>query len=51
MRDVTWPGMCYAQIARLFARQEGLGPRVVRRQEGLRRFRLGQEFAEQKYAL
>ena len=51
MRDVTWPGMCYAQIARLFARQEGLGPRVVRRQEGLRSFRLGQEFAEQKYAL
>ena len=51
MRDVTWPGMCYGQIARLFARQEGLGPRVVRRQEGLRSFRLGQEFAEQKYAL
>jgi len=51
MRDVTWRGMCYAQIGRLFARQEGLGPRVVRRQEGLRSFRLGQEFAEQKYAL
>ena len=51
MRDVTWAGMCYAQIGRLFVRQEGLGPRVVRRQEGLRSFRLGEEFAGQKNAL